>query len=271
MTGLVASVTPASAGWECLTAEVVDLAAGEVHELSSSTQESALAVVSGHVEVRGSGLDHVIARPNPFTTLADVVYLPPGASAAVLARSSSQITVGQAPAAGRFDPRVITTGEMESVLRGGGPARRQVVSTLADPLPAERLIMYEGWVARGSWTGWPPHRHDGVDGSPRLEETYYFRFDRPSGFGFHRNFAPEDDWDETHPLRDQTLVAVPRGYHLCAAGPAANMWLLNFLAGPDESDRSRSPHFDASETWITDDWTAGELSLPAVLAPRHDA
>ncbi len=271
MTHVVASVTPTSAGWDCLTATVIDLSAGQVHDLSSSTQESALAVVTGHVEVKGSGVDHVIVRPSPFTTVADVVYLPPGAPASVRARVDSQITIGQAPAAGRLDPRVVTTAEMASVVRGGGPARRQVVSTLADPLPAERLIMYEGWVARGSWTGWPPHRHDGVDGSPRLEETYYFRFDRPNGFGFHRNFAPEDDWDETHALHDQTLLAVPRGYHLCTAGPAANMWLLNFLAGPEESDRSRAPHFDPAEIWITEDWTAGSLSLPAVLPHRHDA
>ncbi len=270
MTHLVASVTPASTGWDHLSAVVVDLAAGQTYDVSSTTQESALAVVSGHVDVKGSGVDHAILRRSPFTSLADVIYVPPGAPITVSARADSQITIGQAPASGRFDPRVIVTEEMESVIRGGGPARRQVVSTLADPIPAERLIMYEGWVARGSWTGWPPHRHDGVDGSPRLEETYYFRFDRPSGFGFHRNFAPEDDWDETHFLQDKTLVAVPRGYHLCAAGPPANMWLLNFLAGP-ESDRDRSPHFDPAQTWITDDWEAGSLTLPAVLPHRHDA
>lgn len=270
MTRIVASVTPASAGWDHLTASVIDLAAGQPYDVSSTTQESALAVVSGHVEVEGSGLKHVIVRPSPFTTLADIIYLPPGAPLSITARADSQITIGQAPASGRFDPRIVTIGEMESVVRGGGPAKRQVVSTLVDPIPAERLIMYEGWVARGSWTGWPPHRHDGVDGSPRLEETYYFRFDRTSGFGFHRNFSPEDHWDETYLLRDQTLIAVPRGYHLCTAGPAANMWLLNFLAGP-ESDRDRAPHFDPAETWIIDDWEAGLLTLPAVLGHLHNA
>ncbi len=270
MTRTVAEVTPSSAGWQHLTSTVLDLAAGEVHHLGSSTSESALALVSGHVTVRGSGLDHVIRRDGPFAAVADVVYLPPGAPVAVTARTDSQVAVGQAPAAGRFDPRVVTPADMASVVRGGGPARRQVVSTLADPVPAERLVMYEAWVARGSWTGWPPHRHDGVDGSPRLEETYYFRFDRPSGFGFHRTFAPEDGWEETHLLRDRSLVPVPRGYHLCAAGPAANMWLLNFLAGP-ESDRARAPYVDPDETWIEDDWDSGALRLPAVLERRHEA
>ena len=99
-----------------------------------------------------------------------------------------------------------------------------------------------------------------------LEETYYFRFDRPSGFGFHRNFAPEDPWEESFLLRDQTLVPVPRGYHLCGNGPAANMWLLNFLAG-DPADRARPPHLDPDEIWIEADWSRGLMPLPAVDHP----
>jgi 5-deoxy-glucuronate isomerase len=103
-----------------------------------------------------------------------------------------------------------------------------------------------------------------------LEETYYFRFDRPSGFGFHRNFAPEDRWEQSFPLFDQTLVPVPRGYHLCGTGPAANMWLLNFLAGTPQ-DRTRSPHFDPNETWIESDWSHGLMTLPAVELPAAPA
>ena len=50
---------------------------------------------------------------------------------------------------------------------------------VGEPLPAEHLILYEVYVPRGTWAGWPPHRHDGVQGSPYLEEVYYFRLDRP--------------------------------------------------------------------------------------------
>ena len=57
----------------------------------------------------------------------------------------------------------------------------------ASPLPAERLILYEVYVPRGKWSGWPPHCHDGWEGSPYLEETYYFRFDPPNGWCMHRN------------------------------------------------------------------------------------
>jgi 5-deoxy-glucuronate isomerase len=120
-------------------------------------------------------------------------------------------------------------------------------------------------VPRGSWTGWPPHRHDGLDGSPYLEETYYYRFDRTSGFGVHRTFDPARGLDELTPVRDGSLVPVPCGYHLCAAGPGSNAWILNFLAGRPE-DRDQPPVFDATETWIAEDWSAGALELPAVTS-----
>ena len=78
-------------------------------------------------------------------------------------------------------------------------------------IPAERLMSYEAWVPRGSWTGWPPHRHDGLDGSPYLEETYYYRFDRAAGFGIHRNFDLPRGLNDLTPVDDRSLVAVPSG------------------------------------------------------------
>ena len=77
-------------------------------------------------------------------------------------------------------------------MRGGGAALRQVNYLLAAPLPAERLIIYEIIAESGSWCGWPPHCHDGYDGSPYLEETYYFRFDREEGYAIHRNYRVDE-------------------------------------------------------------------------------
>ena len=260
---IVAEVTPDSAGWELLSARVINLRADDTFTVSSVTDETALVVVCGTVDVRVDALVATISRGTVFGELTDLVYAPPGAAIELTAAGPAQIAIGQAPADGRHPARIIGTTEMTGVIRGGGPARRQVMAPLAGALPAERLLVYEGWVPRGSWTGWPPHRHDGFAGSPKLEETYYYRFDRPSGFGFHRNYAPEEQWEDFHLLRDQALVPVPRGYHLCGNGPAANMWLLNFLAGPTQ-DRDRLPYVDPTELWMQDDWAAGAMTLPAV-------
>lgn len=263
MVEVVAEITPASAGWELLNARIINLQCDDTFTILSITDETAIVVISGTVRIRMDGLAATISRSSVFAELTDLVYAPPRTTIEFSTAGSAQIAIGQAPADGRYPPRIISSTEMTGVIRGGGPARRQVMSPLAETFPAERLLVYEGWVPRGSWTGWPPHRHDGFADSPKLEETYYYRFDRSAGFGFHRNYAPEEQWEEFRLLRDQTLVPVPRGYHLCGNGPAANMWLLNFLAGPAE-DRARLPYVDPAELWIQDDWAAGAMKLPAV-------
>lgn len=263
MTQTIASLTPQTAGWQFLGAEVIHLAPGERLEISSDRVETAVVLVEGDLHVHGAGLEANVSRRSVFTSLADLVYVPPGSTVGITALTSSEVALGTAPAIGRYPARIISKAEMSTEMRGGGPAVRQVASTLAAPLPAERLISYEAWVPRGAWTGWPPHRHDGQASSPYLEETYYYRFDRPVGFGFHRNVDPEAGLDDAIGIHDRSLVAVPRGYHLSTAGPAANMWILNFLAGSEE-DRPKPPHLDPEETWISEDWNHNLLVLPAI-------
>jgi 5-deoxy-glucuronate isomerase len=260
-------LTPETAGWRYLSVDVLRLDPGDTVELHRPGQEAALLSVHGAVTVRADGLDARLARANPFAAMGDLLYTPPGTSVTITAESASEIAIGAAPAAGRYPLRVIRAAEMASELRGGGPACRQIISPLATPLPAESLIVYEAFVPRGAWAGWPPHRHDGEDGSPYLEETYYFHFDRPAGYGLHRNYA-HDGYDQHAIVTDGSLVPVPRGYHVSAAAPAANMWILNFLAGAPEH-RGQPPAFDLDEIWITTDWDHGRMTLPAVHSTNN--
>ena len=160
---------------------------------------------------------------------------------------------------------------MRSEIRGGGQAHRQVVHSLAHPLPAERLILYEVYVPRGTWSGWPPHCHDGRDGSPYLEEVYYFRLDRPEGYAMHRNWRHDEGYDEVVVVSDGDAALVPKGYHTSIACPGANMYFLNYLAGELVGDeRQTPPCFAAEHTWIEADWTAGEWGLPVVSAASRE-
>jgi 5-deoxy-glucuronate isomerase len=199
------------------------------------------------------------------------VYLPPGTDYRIEGDPSLVVAIGSAPAEGRLPARVIEPREMRSEIRGGGQSYRQVVHSLSHPLPAERLILYEVYVPRGTWAGWPPHRHDGVDGSPYLEETYYFRLDRTEGYVLHRNFCDgsgptgPDDFDEVVVAHDGDVVLVPKGYHTSVTSPGSNMYFLNYLAGDLEFDRRGTPPcFHSEHTWITDDWESGAWDLPVV-------
>ena len=198
-----------------------------------------------------------------FEEVGRIVYVPPGVAFPI---ETDDVIVARRLGAGRgrVARRVFEPSEMRSEIRGGGQAYRQVVHSLAHPLPAERLIVYEVYIPRGTWAGWPPHRHDGVGGSPYLEETYYFRLDRPEGYVLHRNFnddAAADgepaDFDEVVVAHDGDLVLVPMGYHTTVASPGSNMYFLNFLAGDLELDERRTPPcFHSDHTWIEADWEA---------------
>ncbi len=262
-------VTPDSAGWEYLEFCVVDVGNAETWHHHASGRETAILPLAGAGTITVAGLDIDVARRSVFEELSKVVYAPPGTEVAVRTNSTLQVAIGTAPAEGGLDVRVIEPTEMRNEIRGGGQAHRQVVHTLAAPLPAERLILYEVYVPRGTWSGWPPHCHDGRDGSPYLEETYYFRLDRAEGYCIHRNWRDDENYDDVTVARDGDVVTVPKGYHTSVACPGSNMYFLNYLAGELIGDeRITPPCFDADHTWIEADWTSGEWGLPVVTVRR---
>ncbi|MCY3636873.1 MAG: 5-deoxy-glucuronate isomerase [bacterium] len=265
--GRILDVTPESAGWENVAFSVVELTASDPWSGVASDRETAIVPLSGAGRVQAGEIDAAISRTSVFEELGRIVYLPPGTPYEITTRSSLVAAVGSAPAEGRYPARVFEPTEMKVEIRGGGQAYRQVVHSLAHPLPAEKLILYEVFVPRGTWSGWPPHCHDGRDGSPYLEEVYYFRLDRPEGYCMHRNWRTEEGFDEAVVARDGDAVLVPKGYHTSVACPSANMYFLNYLAGELFGDERRTPPcFAAEHTWIEADWGAGSWTLPVAGA-----
>ena len=272
--GTVLSVTPESAGWRYLSFAVIELAAGRHHDHRLNDAETAIVTLSGAGTLRLDDQVHPVNRRSVFAELAPVGYAPPGTAVRVEAGEQGlTVAVGSAPAEGRYPARLIPPSTIRSEVRGGGAALRQVNHTLAPPIEAERLILYEVYVPRGTWSGWAPHRHDGIDGSPYLEETYYFKMDRPEGFWMHRNWDDgtgyagdgPDPYDDVMTGGDGDCALVPGGYHSSVACPGANMYFLNYLAGDLVGDaRSTPPCFHSDHTWIESDWGVGAWELPII-------
>jgi 5-deoxy-glucuronate isomerase len=269
--GLV--VTPESAGWRYLSFSVVALDAGDSYSDLRPDQETAIVPLSGNGVITAGEQSFSIGRESVFTQMPEIVYVTPGDEMTVVASDHGfEFAIGSAPAEGMYSTRLIKPGQMKSEVRGGGASHRQVNHVLAPPVDAERLILYEVYVPRGSWSGWAPHRHDGVDGAPYLEETYLFRLDPGDGFAMHRNWAPEDGFDETVVLHDGDVALVPKGFHSSVACPGSNMFFLNYLAGElVDKERSTPPCFHESYTWIHDDWENGDLGAwtqPVIDSPN---
>ena len=268
--GRILHVTPESAGWDYVEFGVVEVAAGAPWSGVAADRETAIVPLAGEgrVVVGDGDMEVELSRASVFAEMARIVYLPPGTPYRIESETGLQASVGSAPAEGRYPVRVFEPSEMRTEIRGGGQAYRQVVHSLAHPLPAERLILYEVYVPRGTWSGWPPHCHDGRDGSPYLEEVYYFRLDRPEGYALHRNWRHDESYDDAMVVTDGDVALVPKGYHTSVACPGSNMYFLNYLAGElQDDDRRTPPCFMAEHTWIEADWKAGEWGLP-VVAPH---
>ncbi len=248
---------------------MVELEPGQTHTHRLDDRETAIVPLAGTVELTLGDQRHSVGRSSVFAELAPVGYAPPGTEVTVTATSVATFAIGSAPAEGRYPARLIPPTDIRSEVRGGGAAHRQVNHSLAYPIEAERLILYEVYVPRGTWSGWAPHCHDGRDGSPYLEEVYYFRMDRPEGFWLHRNWRDADDpaehFEQLMRGRDGDAALVPRGYHSSIACPGSNMYFLNYLAGElIGDDRQTPPCFSEVDTWIHDDWSAGAWTLPVV-------
>lgn len=261
--GEILAVTPQSAGWQYLSFRVVALAAGEQYTVHTGGEEVALVPLQGAGVLAIDGATYTLRRSGVFVGPPALLYAPPGKTIEVTAESAFEFAVGGAPATGKYGVRLIRPDEIKCELRGGGAARRQVNHILAPPLPAERLILFEVYVPGGSWSGWPPHCHDGSGGSPYLEETYYYRIDPADGFAIHRNYRLDKDFDELLPVQNGDLVLVTQGYHPVAAAPGCNVYFLNFLAGEllDEA-RARPPLDDSRYAWIKENWEGNRLELP---------
>ncbi len=256
-------VTPESAGWDYLSYQVLKLAAGESYTYQTSTNEVALTLLSGSGTLRVGDQSFEVARQGVFVELGPVLYVPPGHEVTVTADSNFEFAIGGAPAEGKYPVRLFLPEEIKAELRGGGSAHRQVCHTLSYPLPAERLILYEVYVPGGSWSGWPPHCHDGYGGSAHLDETYHFFTEPEYGFVMHRNYRVDTDFDETFTATNGDLVLVTQGFHSTAPAPNCNCYFLNYLAGELIDDARATPPFDdPTFAYIKEDWDANTRALP---------
>jgi len=260
---VVCSASPATTGWRYLTYATVEAAPGSSITMTSGGSEIAVVPLSGTVVATVADRSFSLSRRDVFLDIGSVVYAPPATTVHIETTDGATFAIGGAPADPVYPTRYIGPDDVRIEMRGGGAAYRQVGHLLSPPIEAHRLILYEVRVPRGSWSGWPPHCHDGHLGSPYLEETYYFEFRPTNGFAFHRNFREADGIDDTFVATHQSLVTVPAGFHTTAACPGSHMYFLNFLAGDIEhGDRRLPPCFDDRYTWIDGHWDDEPMTLP---------
>jgi 5-deoxy-glucuronate isomerase len=263
--GALLDVRAADVGFIDLSFRVERLAPGGTYAHDTGRLECCIVVLGGTCDIDGNnGTWHQVGRrANVFAGLPYALYLPPGSSVIVTARTGCELAVCSCPAQPGHAPRLITPEECEVEVRGGGNATRQITHVMKPDFPADRLLVVEVYTPSGNWSSYPPHKHD-VHNPPAevaLEETYYYRIDKPEGYAIQRLYTTDRRLDETLTVRDGDLVLIPEGYHPVVAAHGYTVYYLNALAG---SARSMAASDDPEYAWIRNSWTTQDPRVPVV-------
>jgi 5-deoxy-glucuronate isomerase len=235
--GAIHRITPQSAGWRYVGFDVHVLRPGRTFAQETGDREACLVLLSGRARVKGGSEDFGIIgdRASPFDGSPWSVYVPAHSSFSVTAETECELAVCWAPAKGERKVHLIRPDDVGQETRGQGTNTRYVRNILPDTSPlAECLLVVEVITPGGHWSSYPPHKHD-VDDPPRetyLEETYYHRLKRGSGFALQRVYTDDRSLDETMAVADRDVVLVPRGYHPVGAPHGFDLYYLNVMAGP---------------------------------------
>ncbi|MFN8470879.1 MAG: 5-deoxy-glucuronate isomerase [Anaerolineae bacterium] len=273
---VIVEVTPERAGWEFINFQARRLSAGEVWSFDTAGNELAIVTLGGRVDI-DSNRGHwpgVGARANVFNGLPHTLYLPRHTTFTVTAATDSEFAVAWVATEEDHEPRLVTPDDVTVEIRGGDNATRHINNMLPPGFPCQRLVVVEVYTPGGSWSSYPPHKHDvhRTDAEGRvieadLEEVYYYRFDRPDGYAFQRVYT-----DASSPLqqagapidavvlaRDNDVVLIPEGYHPVAAAPGYTAYYLNVLAGSAQSLANRD---DPRYAWVKDSYTTRDPRVP---------
>jgi len=207
------------------------LAPGSSESLAFDGEEAAIVLLDGAVTFEAAGQRYGAERENPFVKRASALYLPPGTKATVQADQQSELLV--ATTACEESGQVAFIGPEQVVVnaRGKGVYVREVHDILVSDPYAKRLLVGETFNPPGNWSSFPPHKHDGEDDEPYLEEVYYYRLSPSQGFGYQGLYATDGSLDEGYTVRDGDAVLISRGYHPVAAAPGYSLYYLWVLAG----------------------------------------
>ena len=262
--GLLLEVSRQTAGWETISFSVRRLAANQTWHSNTGGEEAVLVVLGGRMSIDfGTGAKSVGQRENVFAGYPYAVYLPRGTAFDVTALTTCEFADGRVPSSVDLEPRIITPDQVVTEIRGGGNATRQILDVIRPEFPADKLLVCEVYTPSGNWSSYPPHKHDvhNPPGEVDLDETYYYRIDKPEGYALQRLYDDRKSYDQTLTVRDGDLVLIRSGYHPFVSAHGFNAYYLNILAG---SARSMAAADDPQYAYLRRSWPAPDPRMPVV-------
>jgi 5-deoxy-glucuronate isomerase len=211
-------------------------------------EEAVVVVQEGRGTLAAGNERWTVSRKGVFAEPATAVYLPVNTELRIAADAAFEAVAFSTPAPAGGSPALVRPDQVQINPRGRGIYSREVHNIFVDDPHARRLMVGETFNPPGHWSSYPPHKHDGRDGEPTLEEVYYFRIDPPQGFGQQMLYTSGGE-SAVHAVRDGDVVLLPYGYHPVSTPPGYRLYYLWGMAG---EQRRLALFEDPAHKWIHD-------------------
>ena len=225
---------------------VYRMKSGEKRTFLRTGEETAVLLLSGKITYKWENEEKTVSRDSVFTEGPWCVHVSTGVEVTVEALEDTEILVQCTKNEKNFASKLYAPEDApwkySSVGKFGNVAKRRVNTIFDyDIQPMSNMVLGEVLNDRGNWSGYLPHRHP-------QPETYYFKFDRPEGFG--ASFVG----DQVFKSVDGSFSAIPGGeLHPQAVAPGYQMytcWMIRHLDDKPwlQTDRNEDERY----TWLHD-------------------
>ena len=240
---------------------LLKLAKGTTYEGDTAETEIALVLIGGNFAAKGEawGFEVANGRKNPFTGKPHCLYLPRRTKYVITALSDVELAYNGSPVTrDTAKPTLIKPEDTRHIALGKDNWTRTSEIILDEKFDSEHLYIGEGMIPSGNWSGYPSHRHD-FNNPPNeldMEETYFYLFDPPNGFGFQSVYEPdgvaakkfEGQLNEAYRVQNYDTVAIAEGYHPLCGAPGYSMYYLWTMAG--DQGRGLISSMDPKHAWV---------------------
>ena len=200
---------------------------GEVHREKNMDKEMAIVLLEGRADVTYGKKRFSISRRDMFHEEAWCMLFPSGYEVSVSAGSHCECYIQKTVNKRMYDPLILSPYDIQVQAAGrnqelDGCVRRDIKTFFDyDNAPYSNMVLGEVLNYPGKWSSYPPHRHP-------QPEVYFYRFDRPQGFG--AAFGNGSIEVSHH----NGLLAIDRGFHSQVSAPGYTMcylWGIRHLEG----------------------------------------
>jgi 5-deoxy-glucuronate isomerase len=200
---------------------VCRMAEGEERKFLLLNEEMAFLLIEGAVTFSWNNQTVSGKRETCFDDGAQVcsLHVPRNTPVMLKASQASEVFVVSTENPQDFSARFYSTEEIRNVTSCAkicdDTCERKVTTVFDDvTAPYSNLVLGETYPLPGKWCGYPPHEHP-------QPEVYYYRIDRPEGFGFCCV------GDNVYKIKDRSFSLLTHGtMHPQVTAPGYHMYII---------------------------------------------